>query len=344
MDMFSIRSLLAAVYYMKKPTTFLLELFFKVVEPVESDTIDVDIVRNGEQMAVFSSPLVEGRVVKKEGFVTSTFKPPYLKEKIALLPQDLLIRDPGQMIYTIGSNREARIMKTLGENLNTLMQRFTRREEWMAAQALTVGSMNIIGEGVNRNIDFNMLNTHKVVLTLTDLWSDIVNSNPIKDIKDWVQLILDDSGLVADKVVMGKTALAAFLSHPLVLKALDNRRLNVGTIAPDLMNNGAQKIADWFDPNVEIWTYVGKYIDPADGVKKPLLPDNAVLIGASAARCERHFAMIQDLDLGVNAAVQYFPKSWKTDDPSAQWVMLQSAPLPIPHQIDGFVIAKVLAD
>jgi len=68
-----------------------------------------------------------------------------------------------------------------------------------------------------------------------------------------------------------------------------------------------------------------------------------VLFGSKDARCERHFAAIQDLDAMVTAAVKYFPKSWKNPDPSGQEIMLQSAPLPAPHQIDGFVVADVQA-
>lgn len=343
MDMFSLRSLLAAVSYMKQPTTFLLDLFFTVVEPVESDTIDVDIERDGDRMAAFVSPLVEGKVVSKDGFITTTFKPAYIKEKMLITPQDLLKRDPGQTIYAPNSNPEERVQKMLAKNLKTLMKRCIRREEWMAAQALTVGSMNVIGDGVNRNVDFNMRNTHRIPLIDIDVWTDTTNSNPIQDLNDWVEVILDDSGLTADKVVMGKAALRSFLKHPIVKEALDNRRMVIGDVAPERKNNGAVKIADWFDPNVEIWLYEGKYKDPITDETKYLIPENGVLVGASAARCERHYAVIQDLDVGQQAAVQFFPKSWREKDPSGQWVMLQSAPLPIPHQIDGFVFATVQA-
>ena len=44
----------------------------------------------------------------------------------------------------------------------------SRREEWMCAQALTTGAIQIVGKGVNEEIDFGF--TNKVVLTGAEQW------------------------------------------------------------------------------------------------------------------------------------------------------------------------------
>ncbi len=341
MNPFEFIALLNAISYMNQPTTFLLELFFKLVPPHPTKTVMVDIERGGESMAVFVSPLHEGHVVKKNGYITDTFEPAYIKEKIPFTPDDLLVRQPGEVLFAPNQDQSDRLNLLVAKNLLILMKRIIRREEWMASQALTLGQMNVVGDGINRNINFNMLPTHLPVLAGNSIWTDLVNADPQANLSTWIDLILDDSGLNADKVVMGSAAIRSFLNHPKIKEVLNNRRMNIGDITPQLKNNGAQKIADWYDPNCEIWTYSGKYIDPATGNRMNLLPPNAVLIGSSAARCERHFAVIQDLKAKVNAALQFFPKTWETEDPSALWLMLQSAPLPIPHQIDGFVCATV---
>lgn len=339
-DMYSTRTLLSALEYMKKPTTFFLELFFTVVDPVDSDTIDIDIVRNGENMAAFVSPIIEGKVVANEGFTTHTIKAPYIKEKMLLTAEDLMVRDPGKTIYGPNDGQEKRIQKNLAKKLRIMLDRFTRREEWMAAQGLTTGRINIVGEGVPaRQIDFDMRQTHLPVNLLNALWNNPL-SDPIANLKSYVELILDDSGRTATKVIMGSRAARDFLAHAGVRAVLDNRRIVMGEIAPGLVNNGAQKIADWFDPNVEIWTYSGKYIDPATGNRMELMPPNAVLVGCTGTRAERHYAKIQDVETG-NAVVQYFPKSWPVKDPSGIWIMLQTAPLPAVHEIDAFVCATV---
>lgn len=340
MDPYEFQTLLAAVSYMKQPTTFLLELFFKLIPPHTTKTITVDIERGGESMAVFVSPLVEGNVVKKDGYITDVFEPGYLKEKMAITPEDLQVRNPGEILFAPNHDQSDRLNQKVAKYLLTLMSRIIRREEWMASQALTTGQMNVIGKGVNRNISFSMLPTHLPVLIGNQAWTNAA-SDPQADLSRWIDLILDDSGLNADKVVMGSAALTSFLNHPKVQAILNSRRMTIGDVSPELKNNGAQKIADWYGPNCEIWTYSGKYIDPVTGQRMNLLPPNAVLIGSSAARCERHFAVIQDLKAKVNAALQFFPKTWETEDPSVLWLMLQSAPLPVPHQIDGFLCATV---
>jgi hypothetical protein len=290
-------------------------------------------------MAAFVAPVVEGKVVAADGYTTSTFKPAYIKEKMALTPQDLLIRDPGKTIYGPQDSGESRIQKKVARYLKIMMNRIIRREEWMAAQALTTGAVLVEGDGVKRTVDFGMLNTHKVILANNDLWSNAL-SDPIGRLNTWGTLILDDSGLTMDKVVMSLTAWRAFINHAKVKEVLENRRMVIGDVKPEMMNNGAQKVCDWYDPMCEIWVYQGKYID-GNGARQSLIPAGGVLCGSSGAQTKRAYACIQDMEAG-NAVLQYFADSWAVKDPSVQWVRLQSAPLPIPTQIDGFLYGTVL--
>ncbi len=44
------------------------------------------------------------------------------------------------------------------EEYATLNDATTRREEWMAVQAIVTGTIPIVGEGVNETIDFGLTN------------------------------------------------------------------------------------------------------------------------------------------------------------------------------------------
>ena len=70
------------------------------------------------------------------------------------------------------------------------------------------------------------------------------------------------------------------------------------------------------------------------------MPAGYVMMGSSGARMTRHHAAIQDLR--SLAVVEYFPKTWEQEDPSQEWLMLQSAPLTCPHQVDSTAYAKVI--
>jgi hypothetical protein len=48
-------------------------------------------------------------------------------------------------------------------------------------------------------------------------------------------------------------------------------------------------------------------------------------------------------DLSAMYPVARFPKSWEEEDPSARFLLMQSAPLLVPTQIDSFLSAQVLA-
>lgn len=339
-DLFNLRYLTALVHYMTKPTTFLLDTFFTVEEPVDSDVIDVDIERDGQRMASFVSPLVQGRVVKADGFTTLTHRPGYIKEKMAITPRDLSVREAGSSIYAPESSGESRMQRMINKKVKTLLDRITRREEWMAAQSLTTGKVTIAGEGIpSFEVDFSPKSTHLPVLASTAKWSE-TTSDPIENLRTWQDLIRDDGQAVGNKVVMGRNAWKSFFAHQKVKDALDNRRIVVGEVRPDLEKDGAQKMATWLDPNCEIWVYSGKYTLPDGSTPSYLVPENKVLFGATSARCSRHYARIQDLEAGM-AVLRYFAKTFTEKDPSLMWIMMQSNTLPAPHQIDAFVCATV---
>lgn len=344
-NMFDYRTLLSVLTYMKDPTTFILDMFFTKNTPVETTTIDIDIEREGDRMAAFCSSLVEGETVENLGYSTNTVTPGYTKEKILISPKDLMKRDAGNIIYAPGASAEQRLQEKVAKALKILLRRVIRREEWMAITALLNGSYTMTGKGLKTTVDFGMKASHKVTLAGNDLWTATTTSNPIDFMKHAIRdLIIEDSGLSGNhKVIMGTAAAESFLAHPAVQAALDKKNIFIGEIKPGSYKNGGYKIADWLDPNCEIWVYAGKYTDSSTGVRTNLLPSNMVLFGSADARCERHFAAIEDLDVGVTAAVPYFAKSWSEKDPSGQVIMMQSAPLPAPHQIDGFVTATVQA-
>jgi len=345
-DMFSMRTLLAALTYMREPITFLLDMFFKETEPLETETIDIDIIREGDGMAAFCSSLVEAGVVAPEAYQTNTVTPGYTKENFLIKPRDLLVRDPGQVLYAPGKSSGQRVEEKVAKALLMLMRRCIRREEWMAAQALQLGAYDMIGKGFKTHVDFGMKSTHKITLDAEDLFTATATSDIVGFMKHCIRdLIIEDSGQSSNHVmIMGSAAAESFMVHPQITAILDKLHINIGEIKPSEFKNGAYKLGTWLDPMCELWVYQGKYKDPTTGVRHNLLPSHKVLFGSKNARCERHFAAIQDLDVGMTAAVKYFPKSWREKDPSGQVVQLQSAPLPAPHEIDAFVIADVQAE
>jgi hypothetical protein len=248
----------------------------------------------------------------------------------------------GEHIYTDGMTGADFANQQLGKELANLDEMITRKEEWMAAQALQNGQIDIVGDGVDDVVSFGMAASHLVTLTGADLWS-ATTSDPIGDLEDWMELVAKDSGLTVDKIIMGKAAAKSFLAHKDVQQRMNMLRANILNVTPS-MNAPGMRYIGTIDMAVEIYTYNEWYIDdwsdPANPVELPMMDEKKVLLGSTQARCTRHYGMIKDLK--CSAIVPKFPKTWDEEDPSQKMLMLQSAPLPVPHQIDGFVCAKVL--
>jgi hypothetical protein len=341
-DLFDTRAMIAALEQMLPVKTFFLDRFFSNTETHQTEYVDIDIQKGKRRLAAFVNPRLEGKTVQRLGYSTRSYKPPYVKPKMVTTAEDLLKRAMGQHIYNEGMSGEQFAQAQLGKDLATLDEMIVRREEWMAAQSLLTGKLVVTGDGVSDEIDFGMDASHLVTLAGADLWS-ASTATPLEDLEDWAELIAKDSGLTVDTIIMGKDAARAFRNHPDVQKKLDNLRIFIGQIAPSRIVPGAQYIGT-VNSVADIWVYNEWYTDDwsnaANPVVYPMMDAKKVLLGCSSARCTRHYGAIQDLD--AMAVMARFPKSWKENDPSARLVMVQSAPLTVPHQIDGFITATVV--
>lgn len=338
--LFDTRTMLGALDTMLPQYSFLLDTFFNEVNYSMTEYVDIDIYKNKRKMAPFVSYMSEGRVLSREGFKTYTFKPPYIKPKMPTSVADLLKRQMGDNIY---SNRSmAQRMATLMvRDLADMEGQISRREEWMAAQALTTGKVQVTGDGVNVLIDFLWTASHSKVhtdCTGGGGWNG-GSADPLQDLDDWQLLIAQDSGQTADICILGKTAWADFISNAKVIAEMDKWRLT-GT-AFNRTNQRTGAIFQGIARGKEIWTYNEWYIDD-NGVEQPMVPDKQVIMGARSARCSRNYGAIMDLSAGPGgASMRIFPKSWEEQDPSVRYVMLQSSPLPAVHEVDAFVRALI---
>jgi len=97
-DIFNTRTMLAALEQMKRPKTFLLDMFFRAVSTSNTKYVDVDIVKGKRRLAAFVSPVIAGKPVEKRGFTTKSYAPPYIKPKLLTTADDLLNRLPGEAL------------------------------------------------------------------------------------------------------------------------------------------------------------------------------------------------------------------------------------------------------
>jgi hypothetical protein len=89
-----------------------------------------------------------------------------------------------------------------------------------------------------------------------------------------------------------------------------------------------------------IFTYGGWYVDPADDTEKEIFPAGEVVLASTAVEGVRAFGAILE---GRNLkAFPYYPKTWEENDPSVEWLMMQSSPLMVPARANATLKVKVV--
>jgi len=340
-NLFDTRTMLAMLDQKLPARTFLLDTFFSRTEISNTAYVDIDIIKGKRKMAPFVNAKAEGQLVERDGMTTSSFAPPYLKPKWATSAADILKRAAGQSIYGGNASPMAKAAEQMVKDLDEMDQIITRREEWMAAQALNTGSIDVVGEGVNATIDFSMKASHKITLTGGDLWSAASTSKPLEDLRAWRDRVGQSSGIVPNVAVFGSDVINAFLANDQVKDQLNTRRVDLGVIDPQfLAEQGVVYYGHVKDVGLDIYGYTEWY--DIDGTEYPMVPADKILLGSTGARTARHYGAIQDLEFPGGASVRLFPKSWVEKDPSVQMLLGQSAPLVVPHQIDAFASIKAV--
>jgi hypothetical protein len=348
-DLYEPRRMLTALEQRKIPFSFFLDTFFREEDVSMEDAIDIDIDRGGQRiMAAFVNPRLQGQLVERRGYRTRSYKPPYVKPKRVTTAEDALKRQMGEVMVNSGVSPAARAAKLVGKDLGELDDMIWRREEWMAACAVQTGVIEVEGEGVKDEIDFDMLDTHKIVLSGTARWSQGTTASPLKNLRSWsVDIIQEDSGLVPGIAIFGRNSWDDFMSCDEIVGAssghkslFDMRAIDVGRIDPTPLAAGGVTYQGYLkELNLDLYTYAGKFWNDSTKTSEWLMHPDKVLVGCTDARCIRHYGVIKDLDSLI--PVRRFPKTWIEKDPSVRMLMVQSAPLIANHQPDAFVCATV---
>lgn len=345
---FDTTTLLEVLRVQKTPTSFWLDKCFPRQINFTTDKIAFDRVNEDyRRLAPFVAPNVQGKIMGREGSDMLAFKPAYVKPKHIVEPDDVLIRQPGENLGT-GSmspeqRREAVVANLMLRHKN--MHAMTR--EWLAARAIIDGKVTISGENYPAvTVDFRRDASLTVVLAGAALWT-AGTATPLADIKARRVAANTLSGAVIRDVIFGGNAWALFSGFTEV-KDLLNKQVRGSESDFTKMTDGFEDSVEYLGSMVgsngtgltRMWLYSGKYRDEA-GALKDILDTNTV-VGVDFASVEGHrcFGAIRDGKAGFQA-LDMFPKMWEDEDPWAEYLMTQSAPLMVPKQPNATFSIKV---
>jgi len=129
-SMYEPRMMMRALEQVKVPKRFFHSTFFNRTFTHTTKEVELDVRKGRRRVAVYVSPIHDGKVVEREGFETRSTSPAYTKEMTTLRPQELNTRAFGENIYNPMSPAQ-RAAQTLGEDLAMLDERLVRLEEKM---------------------------------------------------------------------------------------------------------------------------------------------------------------------------------------------------------------------
>lgn len=338
-DVFSTDVLTAVLQSLLGNPQFLLDRFFGTTQAEASEQIHFDVVQGKRRVAPFVSPLVEGQVVASQGFVTNTFTPAYIKDKRVFDMNRPLKRSPGEQIGGTMSPPD-RLRALIAVDMQDQLGMLRRRLEVMCGEVLATGKSTITGDKYPTVVvDFGRSSSHTIVAA--PLWS--AATPPIlNNLQDWAQIVLQDTGVFPNDVIMTTDVWKVFRSDPSIQQVLNVFRAY--TSQPTLMPTAQVTEGGVLMGNIEgfnIFVYSGWYVDPADGVEKPILPAGTVLMCSPSLEGVQAYGAIRDEEIGLQP-VPYYVKSWIQYDPSVRFVMLQSAPIMVPFRPNASLAAKVL--
>ena len=344
--------LLSVPRKLKRLPAFFLQWFTTQInfqeDKIAFDKVFTDLTR----IAPFVAPTAQGKVIKEEGYNAVAFKPAYVKPKHVIDPNMIIPRQPGESLgtgsLTIAQRRDAVIAFLLTKH--RAMHENTW--EWMAAQALINGYVDVSGELYpTTRVDFG----RDPALTGTVDWTapGYTSEQTFDDIYLMKRTANDKSvsGAVITTMIFGADAWSQFVKvNKEILYGkggLMDRNVGGSETSVTRLWDGLEgveymgRIAGLNGKGAfEIYVNTQKFRDE-NNQSQYMFPQNKILGVSQAVDGVRCFGAVLDKAAGWQS-LEYFPKMWENEDPSVEYLMTQGAPLMVPRDPNATFLLTVM--
>ena len=337
------QTILSMVKEVEPKRSFFTEMFFGSSVFFETESVEFDMVRGGKRVAPFVSPMVAGRPIAREGFITKSMKPAYLKPSGFVQPTDALMRMAGEGYNNEQMSPQARMDALITQTLVEHDDMITNRIEWMASKAILDGKYTVDGEDYQAvEVDFGHDADLRVALAGAATWN-LATSTPIDDIEELAQLVRTKSrGAIANTLIFGSSAWKSFRAHATMKDRIDTnyKRMQLTTMDDGALNDTGAQYVGRLDGRFDMYTFED-YLTDNNGADVAVMdPDVVIICSPKAVEGAQYYGAILDADAGFQA-VRSFGKSRSSWDPSGEEVLTQSAPLVAPKRANTWAILNV---
>ena len=336
---------LESIKLMKPITSFLTDIFVEDKGALEAEDAIWDCKRGDVPMAPFVHDTTGGVPVGRNGYITENMKFPTLAPERIVKPIDIKQRGFGEAVYG-GMTAAERAEKMIADDLMDLRAMIQKRREWMLAQLLFNGKIDIVKhtgvgavEVAESIIDFDFKNNY----VATNKW-DSAGSDISKDIDAVVDMVNEGLGS-AEVIVMAPDVKAALFANEKYQKMLDIRNYQAGELRTQYRQNGVIFLG-YTPGGQEMYVYSRTYED-AKGKKHSFVPSGKLVVGSRQMINMYHGPVTMVTEDGVNGTFATYiekevPCRFSDSNSNTVKQRLISRPMFVPKNVDGWAVAQVL--
>jgi hypothetical protein len=357
------RKAMLEAFEQKAPPTNFLSQFFRRSDMwvVDTDTVEIDIVRNNEKIAIDVTPHTAGRLNVKKRWTTKEYKPPMYDEYNSYNGKEFFNRLPGNHPYTsvdaIGS-----LIARVTDDQTKLMETIIRAIEKMASDVFLTGKVVLVND---EEIDFKQKATHRI--NASAAWAG-GSANIPADLEGMADVIRADGQTDMSDLIFGSGSWENFIADSSMQARFNYRRVELVDIGMPVLNTAGAAfhgIITVGSYQCRCWTYPQSYEVPTDaeigvdsgtipnaGSRVAYIPDDKVIGLGRNLDLRMVFAgvpvIVERPDPRLEAfGISGFPSAMAQDfqpyvlldkKETSLLVGVKSRPLTIPTQIDGWAV------
>ncbi len=346
-NIYDTSTLLGVMRHMEAPSNYWLNLCFDSTIQFDTEEIDFSKIQENRKLAPLVVPTAQGVPIYSAAEHRASVKPAYVKPKDPVSASRVIRRAAGfgELNSSAPMSPQQRYMAIVADILRQHREAIERRWEWMASEAVQNGSVTLEDDNYPRTVvDFERDAGHTVTLTGGNRWGDS-GVSILGLIETWKKTMRRAKhGGVPNRLTVGVDVWDVMRQDAEIRELLkvDYRPSNNGlNLNLGVLEGLEVERVGSISGTLDVYVY-SDYYETADGTVTDFMSAKDVVLTGPSIRGVRCFGAIQDIEAGFQS-LMIFPKMWNQQDPSATFVMSQSAPLMVPVNPNATFKATVVA-
>ena len=350
-DIYSTARLIQAVEGINPASSFLRDTYFPsgAADVFSTEQVLVEYKDGDRRLAPFVTPYQNGFPMTRTATEMSAYTPPTVAPKRPITLDDINKRGFGEALFGSVSPQQRAQLLAMGD-LSDLDRAITRREEWMCAQVMTENGVTLTqladddATGTPGVVKYYSEVSNPAAVSVATKW-DAAGADILGDMAEMVRK-LTRAGLPAQDFVCSPDVADAVINDEAIQKMLDNRRYDLGEVAPRVEAPGASLICvlNVRGHNIRVISYDEVYTDE-DGEAQTYIPEGTGVMTAPRAGHTLYGAVsqVEQADGEFHTyGKRRVPKYVADPTGNVRTLALSARPLPAPLNKNPFIVAKSL--